>query len=60
VETVFGDSVKAIEQTPERVVVLFEHGGWRSFDLVVGADGLHSAVRGTVPEPCERRAVSGL
>jgi 2-polyprenyl-6-methoxyphenol hydroxylase-like FAD-dependent oxidoreductase len=45
VETVFGDGVKAVEQTPDRVDVLLERGGWRSFDLVVGADGLHSAVR---------------
>jgi len=50
VETVFGDSVKAIEQTPDRVDVGFEHGGWRSFDLVVGADGLHSAVRAALFE----------
>jgi 2-polyprenyl-6-methoxyphenol hydroxylase-like FAD-dependent oxidoreductase len=45
VDTVFGDGIKAIEQTPDRVDVCFEHAGWRSFDLVVGADGLHSAVR---------------
>ena len=44
-ETVFGNGVKAIEQTPDRVDVFFEHGDRRPFDLVVGADGLHSAVR---------------
>jgi 2-polyprenyl-6-methoxyphenol hydroxylase-like FAD-dependent oxidoreductase len=45
VETLFRDSVKTIEQTSDRADVCLEHGGWRSFDLVVGADGLHLAVR---------------
>jgi 2-polyprenyl-6-methoxyphenol hydroxylase-like FAD-dependent oxidoreductase len=45
VETIFGDSVQAIEQRPDGVNVAFAHGSPRSFDLVIGADGLHSAVR---------------
>ncbi|SNQ51805.1 putative oxidoreductase (Partial match) [Frankia canadensis] len=45
-EFVFGDSVAGIAQDDNGVEVTFEHGRPRRFDLVVGADGLHSAVRG--------------
>jgi len=45
VETIFGDSVECIEQTEDSVHVTFERGDRREFDLVVGADGLHSRVR---------------
>lgn len=45
VETIFGDSVAHIEQTGEGSHVVFETGIVRDFDLVVGADGLHSRVR---------------
>lgn len=45
VETIFGDSVNRIEQTEKCVHVRFERGGARDFDLVVGADGLHSRIR---------------
>ena len=44
-ETIFGDSVAGIEQTEGAVQVVFESGAKREFDLVVGADGLHSRVR---------------
>ena len=44
-ETIFGDSVEGIEQTQQGVHVTFERAGARDFDLVVGADGLHSRVR---------------
>ncbi|GAB2979110.1 FAD-dependent monooxygenase [Saccharothrix stipae] len=51
VEYVFGDSITSIGDDGE---VTFEHGAPRRFDLVVGADGLHSNVRrlvfGDVPE----------
>ncbi|MGW4060328.1 FAD-dependent oxidoreductase [Amycolatopsis sp. NPDC004747] len=45
VEYVFGDSITALTEEAHGVRVEFEHGGFRTFDLVVGADGLHSAVR---------------
>ena len=45
VETIFGDSVERIEQTEGEVCVAFKSGGVRGFDIVVGADGLHSRVR---------------
>ena len=45
VETIFGDSPAAIEQNPTGVCVRFESGAARDFDLVIGADGLHSRVR---------------
>jgi 2-polyprenyl-6-methoxyphenol hydroxylase-like FAD-dependent oxidoreductase len=45
VETIFNDSITQIEQTAEGVHVAFETGIARDFDLVIGADGLHSRVR---------------
>ncbi len=45
VETIFGDRIHRISQTAKAVDVTFECGGTREFDLVVGADGLHSRVR---------------
>jgi len=45
VETIFGDSVEAIEQTSQDVHVAFRSGAARDFDLVIGAGGLHSKVR---------------
>ena len=45
VEIIFGDSVARIEQSRRCVHVGFEHGPDRDFELVVGADGLHSNVR---------------
>ena len=45
VETVFDDSITAIDDVGDAVRVQFERSPQRSFDLVVGADGLHSQVR---------------
>jgi 2-polyprenyl-6-methoxyphenol hydroxylase-like FAD-dependent oxidoreductase len=42
---IFGDSIAGIEQSGAGVDVQFERGEQRRFDLVVGADGLHSKVR---------------
>jgi 2-polyprenyl-6-methoxyphenol hydroxylase-like FAD-dependent oxidoreductase len=45
VEAIFDDSIDRIEQTGQGVVVACKSGETREFDLVVGADGLHSRVR---------------
>jgi 2-polyprenyl-6-methoxyphenol hydroxylase-like FAD-dependent oxidoreductase len=45
VETVFGDSVARIEDDGSCVRVGFDHAPPREFDVVIGADGLHSRVR---------------
>ena len=42
VEYIFGDSITAISADAE---VTFEHASPRNFDVVIGADGLHSNVR---------------
>jgi 2-polyprenyl-6-methoxyphenol hydroxylase-like FAD-dependent oxidoreductase len=45
IETVFGDEIVALDERQNQVAVRLKSGGERHFDLVVGADGLHSAVR---------------
>ncbi|MFH8370079.1 FAD-dependent monooxygenase [Streptomyces sp. NPDC018031] len=42
---VFGDTITGLTETPTGVRVDFRHGATRVFDLVIGADGLHSNVR---------------
>jgi 2-polyprenyl-6-methoxyphenol hydroxylase-like FAD-dependent oxidoreductase len=57
VEYCFGDSIQALKQDEAGVDVTFERGGSRRFDLLVGADGLHSIVRTLVcgdEAQCER------
>ncbi|MEV6389362.1 FAD-dependent monooxygenase [Nocardia xishanensis] len=44
-EYVFGDSITGLTETADGVHVTFEHGPARTFDLVFGADGIHSRVR---------------
>ena len=44
-EYIFNDSVTSLSQSDEGVQVTFEQSKPRTFDLVVGADGLHSNVR---------------
>jgi 2-polyprenyl-6-methoxyphenol hydroxylase-like FAD-dependent oxidoreductase len=45
VETVFGDSIVALDEEHEVVHVRFERTSSREVDFVIGADGLHSRVR---------------
>lgn len=45
VETLFENSITRIDDGDTAVSVAFERGDDRDFDLVVGADGLHSTVR---------------
>lgn len=51
VETVFNDSITGIEQHDDGVRVAFEHASPCRFDLVIGAGGIHSPVRGLVFGP---------
>jgi 2-polyprenyl-6-methoxyphenol hydroxylase-like FAD-dependent oxidoreductase len=54
VEYVFGDRIAELTQDADGVDVVFAGGDRRRFDLVVGADGLHSALRAMVFGPHER------
>jgi 2-polyprenyl-6-methoxyphenol hydroxylase-like FAD-dependent oxidoreductase len=45
VETIFGDEIVALREQQDGVVVELKQAGARRFDLLIGADGLHSAVR---------------
>lgn len=54
VEYVFGDRIAELTQDADGVDVAFAGGDRRRFDLVVGADGLHSALRAMVFGPRER------
>jgi 2-polyprenyl-6-methoxyphenol hydroxylase-like FAD-dependent oxidoreductase len=54
VEYVFGDRIAELTQDEEGVDVTFASGDHRRFELVIGADGLHSALRTMVFGPRER------
>jgi 2-polyprenyl-6-methoxyphenol hydroxylase-like FAD-dependent oxidoreductase len=45
VEYLYADSITALTEDDQGVTVSFRNGGERRFDLVVGADGVHSRVR---------------
>ncbi|WP_431893882.1 FAD-dependent monooxygenase [Nonomuraea sp. bgisy101] len=51
VDYLFGDSIREIVQDAEGAHVTFESGLRRTFDIVVGADGLHSNTRRLVFGP---------
>jgi 2-polyprenyl-6-methoxyphenol hydroxylase-like FAD-dependent oxidoreductase len=48
VEIIFGNGIQNLQEQDDAVEVAFEQGGTRRFDLVVGADGLHSKVRSLI------------
>jgi 2-polyprenyl-6-methoxyphenol hydroxylase-like FAD-dependent oxidoreductase len=45
-EVIFDNEIVGLHQSASCVQVQFKRGGERHFDLVIGADGLHSGVRG--------------
>jgi 2-polyprenyl-6-methoxyphenol hydroxylase-like FAD-dependent oxidoreductase len=54
VEFLFDDSIATLDDRADGVDVTFRSGARRTFDLVIGADGLHSGVRALVMGPEER------
>ncbi|MET9494192.1 FAD-dependent monooxygenase [Streptomyces sp. NPDC006552] len=54
VEYLFGDRIAELAQDADGVDVVLAGGDRRRFDLVVGADGLHSPLRAMVFGPHER------
>lgn len=61
VRYVFEDSIRTAVEDSDGVAVTFEHAPAERFDLVIGADGLHSTVRRVVfgPEDGFRRFLGG-
>jgi 2-polyprenyl-6-methoxyphenol hydroxylase-like FAD-dependent oxidoreductase len=53
-EVMFGDEIAAIHDEADMAHVEFERSPERRFDLVIGADGLHSKVRELVFGPQDR------
>jgi 2-polyprenyl-6-methoxyphenol hydroxylase-like FAD-dependent oxidoreductase len=53
-ETIFGDEISGLAQDRAGVDVTFARSQSRRFDLVIGADGLHSRVRSIVFGPQNR------
>ena len=51
VESIFGDTIVSLEEQTDCVRVQFGQARERRFDLVIGADGLHSRVRALVFGP---------
>ncbi|GAB3713357.1 FAD-dependent monooxygenase [Nocardiopsis oceani] len=54
VEYLFDDSVIGLQQSDDGVAVRFQNREPRDFDLVIGADGIHSNTRSLVFGPKER------
>jgi 2-polyprenyl-6-methoxyphenol hydroxylase-like FAD-dependent oxidoreductase len=50
-EVMFDNEIVSLEDREDGVCVQFKQGGARQFDLVIGADGLHSQVRRLVFGP---------
>jgi 2-polyprenyl-6-methoxyphenol hydroxylase-like FAD-dependent oxidoreductase len=53
-EVIFGDEIVGLEERGDAVEVKFKHASERRFDLVIGADGLHSTVRRLTFGPQDR------
>ena len=53
-EIIFDDEIEDLEQHADHVCTQFKKAGQRRFDLVIGADGLHSAVRRLAFGPQDR------
>ncbi|MGC5563460.1 FAD-dependent monooxygenase [Streptomyces sp. FR-108] len=51
VEFLFGDSIDTLDQSGRGVDVAFRGGRRRTYDLVIGADGMHSYTRKTLFGP---------
>ncbi|WP_221352107.1 FAD-dependent monooxygenase [Streptomyces beigongshangae] len=54
VEFLFGDSIETLDRCGQEVDVTFRSGRRRTFDLVIGADGMHSHTRRLLFGPEER------
>ncbi|MGW8066590.1 FAD-dependent monooxygenase [Streptomyces ziwulingensis] len=54
VEFLFGDSIDTLDQSGQGIGVAFRSGRRRTFDLVIGADGMHSATRKALFGPEEQ------
>ncbi|GAA4096062.1 FAD-dependent monooxygenase [Actinomadura miaoliensis] len=54
VEFLFNDSIDTLDQSEQGVDVTFHSGRRRTFDLVVGADGMHSPTRESLFGPEEQ------
>ncbi|MGW3432694.1 FAD-dependent monooxygenase [Streptomyces melanosporofaciens] len=54
VEFLFGDSIDTLDESGQGVDVMFRSGQRRTFDLVIGADGMHSATREALFGPEEQ------
>jgi 2-polyprenyl-6-methoxyphenol hydroxylase-like FAD-dependent oxidoreductase len=50
-EIIFSNEIVAVQELAERVLVKLKDGAERSFDLLIGADGLHSGIRRLVFGP---------
>ena len=53
-EVFFGDEIVGLQEHADGIQVQFKHARERSFDLVIGADGLHSNVRRLIFGPQDR------
>ena len=51
VEFLFGDSIDTLDEHAHGVDITFRGGGRRTFDIVVGADGIHSDTRQRILGP---------